>query len=151
VSFVLAASSDPFSAQHTRVILMKIWLWVNGTVDLRTFNHVHLLIRKSAHVTEYGILSALCFRAVRGRIHGVWHARWMLPAIIAPLLVAITDEVHQAFVPSRGSSGWDVMIDLGGACVAQLAIWAVLRRKTVSSFDPLASSHHEHSKLETRT
>ena len=129
VAVILSASTDPFSAQHTRVILMKIWLWVNGSVDLRTFNHVHLLIRKSAHVTEYGILSALCFRALRGRVHGVWHARWVLPALVVPLLVAITDEVHQAFVPSRGSSAWDVMIDLCGACVAQAMIWAVLRRK----------------------
>jgi len=107
---------------------MKIWMWVNGNVDVRIFNQVHFLIRKSAHVTEYGILSALCFRALRGRVRGMWQARWMLPAIIAPLLVAITDEWHQSFVPSRGSSGWDVLIDLGGACLAQVLIWLVLRK-----------------------
>ena len=134
MAFVLAASSDPFSAQHTRVILMKIWLWVNGSVNIRTYEHVHLVIRKCAHVTEYGILSALCFRALRGPFRGMWEARWMLAAIAVPLLVAIVDEVHQSFVPSRRSSAWDVMIDLGGACLAQAVIWSVVRRKEVSSF-----------------
>jgi VanZ family protein len=134
MALVLGASSDAFSAQHTGAILMKIWLWLAGSVDLRTFNRVHILIRKSAHVSEYAILSALCFRAVRGRLHGVWQARWVLPAIIAPLLVAIIDEWHQSLVPSRKSSARDVLLDLAGACVAQIVIWIVVRRRAVSSF-----------------
>jgi hypothetical protein len=64
----------------------------------------------------------------------------VLPAIIAPLLVAIIDEWHQSLVPSRKSSARDVLLDLAGACVAQIVIWIVVRRRAVSSFEFRVSS-----------
>ncbi|MBV9608626.1 MAG: VanZ family protein [Acidobacteria bacterium] len=131
---MLAASSDAFSARHTAVIFMRIWKWLVGSVDLRLFHRVHFLVRKSAHVTEYAIHSALCFRAVRGPVQGIWNARWMLLAIAAALAVALADEWHQAFVPSRTSSGWDVLLDLSAALLAQAVIWAALRKRAVSTF-----------------
>ena len=127
---VLSASSDAFSAEHTGSILLSLWTWLFHSVDVHLFLGVHLLIRKSAHIAEYAVLSALCFRALRGPARRTWHAPWMLAAIVLPLVVAIADEWHQSFVPSRTSSSRDVLIDLGGASLAQLLIWIVFRWRT---------------------
>jgi VanZ family protein len=43
-------------------------------------------------------------------------------AVLCTLLVAILDEYHQSFLPSRTSSPKDVCIDLCGAITAQLLL-----------------------------
>src|SRR5688500_19210947 len=59
-----------------------------------------LALRKLAHAAEYAVLGALLFRTL-GR---------ELQAIAIGIAYAVTDEVHQAFVPSRLVSPLDVLL-----------------------------------------
>ena len=129
VAVVLAASTDLFSARHTGAILAAVLTWMFGHMDARTFETVHFLVRKSAHFTEYAILSVLFFRAARGGLAGFWRMRWALLGLAISLSVAILDEWHQSFVPSRTSSARDVLLDLCGALFAQLLLWYTVRRE----------------------
>ena len=71
------------------------------------------LLKKTAHGLEYAILALLVRWGLRG--HGVAHAgRW---AWVWAVLYALTDEAHQALVPGRHPSGWDVGIDGLGAAL----------------------------------
>jgi VanZ family protein len=133
VGMVLLASTDPFSAKHTGPILRAVLTWIFGSVAPSTFSLVHLLVRKSGHLTEYGILSALWFRAVRVRLTSPWRMRWALTAVAISLSVAILDEWHQSFVPSRGSSVHDVLLDLTAAILAQFLIWYILRHRKLAA------------------
>jgi VanZ family protein len=63
-----------------------------------------LILRKVAHVVEFGVLGALLFRAL-GREPG---------AVALGAAYAATDEVHQAFVRGREGSPVDWLIDVGG-------------------------------------
>ena len=72
-----------------------------------------LLIRKLAHFTEYAILYVLVFRATKNKIWGVLFA----------FFYAITDEIHQLFVPGRNGSARDVLIDTAGAVFALTILW----------------------------
>ncbi len=126
---VLAASSDMFSAQHTGSILLWIIHRLYGNIELGTYLTLHFVIRKSAHFIEYGILSALWFRAWYGVRTGASRLQALLPALAVTLLVAIGDEWHQAFVPSRTSSPRDVALDFCGALFAQLVIWMIWRSR----------------------
>lgn len=73
---------------------------------------------KSLHLIEYGILGVLCYRAFRYAA-GPWGEQYALAfAILAASLYGVTDEIHQAFVPSRESSGWDLLADTVGATLA---------------------------------
>jgi VanZ family protein len=54
-----------------------------------------------------------------------------LIGLIISLSVAIIDEIHQSFVPSRTSSARDVLLDFCGALFAQILIWYAVRRKTM--------------------
>ena len=78
-----------------------------------TIAHVHLFLRKAAHVTEYAILTSLLFRASRGLIDNFW--RRAAVAFLPAMIFAAADEFHQTFVPSRTGSAYDVLVDYGGA------------------------------------
>ncbi len=135
MGMVLLASSDPFSAKHTGEVLLAVLTWVFGHVDTHTYALVHFLIRKSAHFIEYAILSALWFRALRVGLPSLQQIRWALVGLVISLLVAILDELHQSFVPSRGSSARDVLLDFCGALFAQLLIWYALRRRQLAAVE----------------
>jgi VanZ family protein len=74
------------------------------------------VLRKCAHVTEYAVLAALLYRALERE----------LPAFLATVAYAATDEFHQHFVRGRHASAVDVAIDAVGAMIGLLA-WERLR------------------------
>jgi VanZ family protein len=83
-----------------------------------------LVLRKLAHAGEYAVLGALLVRALRRP----------LPAFAVAVLYAISDEVHQTFVPGREGTVLDVVVDATGAAVGVLAWKAlVLDRHKVGS------------------
>ena len=135
MGMVLLASTDTFSAAHTGEILRAMLAWTIGQIDAATFGLLHFLIRKSAHFTEYAILSALWFRALRVRVSSPWQMRWALLGVVISVSVAVLDEWHQSFVPSRTSSADDVLLDFCGAFFAQLVIWYALRRRQLAPLE----------------
>jgi VanZ family protein len=77
---------------------------------------------KLLHVVEYGVLAVLCYRAFR---HAWYRANALTAlslAIVAATVYGVSDEVHQAFVPSRTSDLWDIAADLAGACLGS-SLW----------------------------
>ena len=71
-----------------------------------------LVLRKLAHACEYALLGALLLRALRSEF----------AAVAAGVAYAITDEIHQIFVPGRVGSPIDVAIDAVGVTVGVL-LW----------------------------
>jgi VanZ family protein len=71
-----------------------------------------LLLRKLAHAAEYAVLGALLQRAL---------SRPGL-AFALGLAYAISDELHQSFVPGRAGSPLDVALDATGVAVG-VALW----------------------------
>ncbi len=65
------------------------------------------VLRKAGHMAEFAILGALLFRAL-GR---------ELPALVAGVAYAVTDEIHQHFVEGRHASALDVALDAVGVAV----------------------------------
>lgn len=123
-TLIFVFSSDAFSAPHTGSILQAIAKAILGhpLSDL-TYEMTQFVIRKLTHLTAYGILALLWFRAVRGEGRG-WVMRWSVIAVLIAIAVAATDEYHQSFVPSRTGTPFDVVIDACGAILMQIAIRA---------------------------
>ena len=72
------------------------------------------VLRKLAHIVEYGLLWFLWWRALG---YGS-----PVPAIAIALGYAATDELHQSFVPDRAGSPVDWAIDAAGVGLAGLAV-----------------------------
>lgn len=74
------------------------------------------------HFLGYGLLGVLLYRALNnGFTH--WSIAAARNAFIIGLFYAISDEVHQLFVPGREASIFDVLIDTTGIVVAQVVIY----------------------------
>jgi VanZ family protein len=125
---VLAAfSTDTFSAEHTGGILLKVLHALFGPISPHQFLQIHFFIRKCAHFCSYGLLGALAFFSWRATLPSLqpWTLRWSLLAVLLAAAAGAMDEFHQSFVPSRGSSIHDVLLDSIGAVFFQvvIAIW----------------------------
>lgn len=97
---------------------------------------VEVIVRKGAHMTEYGILVALLVLAVKkagGNISAGWIYVW---SVVITFAYACSDEIHQLFVADRAGRGTDVLIDMCGATVALLIIHAMknVRGRIVTGF-----------------
>lgn len=75
-----------------------------------------VVVKKAGHAALYGVLAWLYMGALRG--DGPPSDRARLLAFGLAALYAVTDEVHQSFVPGRTPSPWDVLIDGAGAALA---------------------------------
>lgn len=71
-----------------------------------------VIVRKGAHFTEYAVLGALLCNALRSYALSA-KLRWLLPVAIGALY-AVTDEIHQYFVPERACRLLDMGIDTAG-------------------------------------
>jgi VanZ family protein len=72
-----------------------------------------LLLKKSAHLAEYAVLAVLLHHAL-GPLSRGQRARLALAWALA-VLYAVSDEVHQSFVPGRTATPVDVVVDGVGA------------------------------------
>jgi VanZ family protein len=75
-----------------------------------------LALRKIAHVSIYAVLGALLVRAIR---HDLF-------AVLAAVAYAVSDEVHQHFIPGRSGAILDVFFDAIGV-LAGIVIFRRLR------------------------
>ena len=73
-----------------------------------------LVLRKLAHMTEFGLLWFLWWRAFEYRAPA--------GAAFIALAYAASDEFHQSLVQDRTGSPWDVAIDAAGIGVAAAAV-----------------------------
>lgn len=105
--------SDNLSGGVTKVVTKVVEkVAPHKATNFGKMNHI---IRKNAHFIAYFILGILSIYALRGR--GVSHWKGAMGAFLICVLYAISDEIHQAFVPGRGPGVKDVLIDSAGAMV----------------------------------
>jgi VanZ family protein len=103
--------SEGYSSAFAKVINQGLnWLGIN----LQMANLIYL-IRKSAHIFEYFILSTLfTLIYLESQMSDKYK---ILYSFTSALLIAITDEVIQSFVPGRYGSLIDVLIDSIGIVI----------------------------------
>lgn len=123
-------STQRWGGDHTQSILETLLSFgfpaLLESLKPEQLGQLNFLIRKGAHLTEYAVLTCLSFGVGTLGLQRSWKS--VLPfALAGSAVFAITDEVHQRFVPNRGASPMDVLIDITGALLAVgiITVWHV--------------------------
>ena len=104
------------------ILLMAVIFALSAQPDLNSGLGVwDLILRKCAHMTEFGLLWFLWWRALG-------YGNRAVPAAIA-IAYAITDEIHQSYVDGRHAAIHDVLIDSAGVLIAIAVAHAVFKRR----------------------
>jgi VanZ family protein len=115
--------------------IVGIFLWADSPVveELSSFNPYSLL-----HIPLYGILTILLIFSEfpfnlfnpRNPINSRNPINYIIPGLIA-FIVAVADEIHQAYVPGRNASVIDVLLDLAGIVLVLIVAHHIGRKKVI--------------------
>jgi VanZ family protein len=118
--FVFSAQSKPAPPAGAGRV------YFSGVMPIFTEYGWEALVKKGAHVAGYGLLAALIMRGLLAQGQAPREAATF--AILLTASYALTDELHQAFVPGRHASVLDIGFDyVGAASVCLLARHLVTR------------------------
>jgi VanZ family protein len=139
IGLILFLGSGSGSSAQTSRIIGPLIEFFFPNAEPGFVQSVHGFIRKSAHVTEYGILAALTARAALSFSSGWIRRYWPIPALLLVAAIATLDEFNQSFNVARTSSPWDVLLDISGGTLAIVVIWILRRRRASGSPDELTA------------
>jgi VanZ family protein len=77
------------------------------------------VLRKIAHITEYTVLFILYIRAFKDTTK-LADTKVYLLSIVFSIIYAITDEIHQSFVPGRSCNFFDLLFYTTGVVLGSV-------------------------------
>jgi len=108
------------------VILWMAAIFILSAIpNLKTELEQDFLLRKIAHMVEFGILTFLFFRAISAQ--GGSPHKAIIFSFIFSLFYALTDEYHQTFIEGRQGALRDVGIDSIGILIASLICYIKIK------------------------
>jgi len=114
--------STPSFGPHWSGRLLALGLrLVHLRLSPQAFELLNVMLRKLAHVTEYGIFALLLYTRAGSDEQRLWRPRHAALCIAAAFAYSLSDELHQRFAPGRHASIFDCGIDSLGASIAMLA------------------------------
>lgn len=124
--FTLSQMAGEESSEQSRFI---VWLFSVIGLDLNGwFGEMSMwIVRKAAHTFEYFMLCIFAHNVLHIYIRSKWRFSY---ALIASVLYACTDELHQLFISGRAGCIEDVLIDTFGAILGLISIllWYYIKK-----------------------
>jgi VanZ family protein len=127
IGVIAVESTAYFGADRTSGPLRWVFEHLFGAMSDERWGHLHHIIRKTGHFVGYGLVALTWLRAWWMTLPNSGFFKDALLALLGTALVAASDEFHQAFLPNRTSSPWDVLLDCCGAIAMQLLVFLFLR------------------------
>ncbi|MBQ8606491.1 MAG: VanZ family protein [Clostridia bacterium] len=120
--FIFCMSAEPASeSDKTSGFFVRLFASLLGVEQTGIFI---TLVRKLAHITEYAFLGACaCLFAFHFKANTVLR---LCLSFMFSSLYALTDELHQYFVPGRACRFTDICIDSFGAILGIMLIFAII-------------------------
>lgn len=119
-SVIFLFSTDRFSHERTTGFFLPLLGWLFPGARPADLRAIHAVLRKLAHFSEYLVLGVLLYRALPVGRGGALGRAGLALALAAAY--AVTDELHQGFVPGRTPSATDFLIDVSGAAAGQVLV-----------------------------
>ena len=132
MAFIFLQSALPadLSKEESNLIVQALIEFLHVDAKILSF-----AVRKCAHFTEYLLLGLSLFATVReyDPVRLERNEQWQRTALLSwgiGALYALTDELHQAFVPGRSCEFRDMLIDSCGVAAGVLIMAALRSRRT---------------------
>lgn len=118
IIFIFSSQTGDASDKNSKFV-MYVFNLVG--LDLNSFfgDLANFVVRKGAHFTEYFILYMFLYNAVKDNFS---FKKALIFSIMGVFLYASSDEFHQSFVPERGPSFRDVLVDTSGGILGLAVI-----------------------------
>lgn len=114
------------SAEQSTVMSDKVVDMVSsdnsGSTEL-----IAVIVRKAAHFMEYALLGGLLFMGNYLTGDKKRTSAYIISAAVISAFYAVTDEIHQYFVPGRACMTADVILDSCGALAGAAAIMLIIK------------------------
>jgi VanZ family protein len=127
VGVIALESTALFGAEHTSGPLRMIYQALFGSVSDLEWAQIHFYIRKTGHFLGYGLLALTWLRAWWFTLPKSEFLTDAFLALLGTAMTACADELHQAFLPGRTGTPWDVLIDCSGAITLQILVYTCMR------------------------
>lgn len=127
IIFMFSSQSGNISSNNNRFVI-DLLKHMGINLDTILGNNSNFIVRKLAHFTEYFIFYYLLYKALEDNRRSNWTT--LMSALIITFLYASSDEFHQSFIPGRGPSFRDVLIDTSGGVFSMIIRIFLLRRHT---------------------
>ena len=129
--FVMSGASADASNEQSDVVVELVKIVFNiSSEQPELLENMTTIVRKCAHAFEYFVLGILLLNVIRQfwptMREKKWARYWYL-AVVGASIYAVTDEVHQVFVPGRSCELRDIIIDTVAASVG-VGMVMLLRR-----------------------
>lgn len=111
--FIMSSFNSAESSNQSNFIVNII----ANIFNINNISILSLIVRKLAHFTEYFILGLLVYNLIYSNQKKAYFA------IIICVLYAISDEIHQLFVPGRSCQVLDVIIDSSGSLLGIILLY----------------------------
>lgn len=130
ISFILYMSSKPAveSAAASSQIVDLILKWFN--ISSEYGENISFIVRKTAHFTEYFILSGLLTATHGAFTNKKYNYSFIL---LMGVMTALSDEFLQGFIQGRSSEVRDVLIDFSGVATFLLVFKVFVYNKVTPS------------------
>ena len=116
--FIMSSFNSTESSNQSNFIVNII----ANIFNINNISILSLIIRKLAHFTEYFILGLLVYNLIHG------NKKKAYIAVIICVLYAISDEIHQLFVPGRSCQVLDIIIDSSGSLLGIILFYIYKHR-----------------------
>lgn len=129
---IIAASTEWGSAGHSFHILRSLLRWFEPGIPDPEIYRINIIFRKAMHVIEFAVLAIMVWKVYRPLRHFPQAGDLRLAGLAMGVALAFgvgSEMVQSLFPHDRGASVWDVILDLGGALLGLLVVWAFRSRR----------------------
>ncbi len=116
--------SGVFTQIAVRILYPGYRGW-NQARQLAVLSAADKVVRKSAHFTEYFILCIFYYKTLSISVR-----KALAASAVLAVLYAVSDELHQYFVPGRAAMAADVLIDSAGVLLAVLVLLIIREHRS---------------------
>jgi VanZ family protein len=127
IGVIFIESTEAFGSDRTSGPLRRIFEALFGAVSAANWELIHHYMRKCGHFLGYGFIGLAWLRAWWFTLTRSRFVQDAFLALLGTAMVASCDEWHQAYLPNRFGSPWDVLLDCTGAITLQLIVYIFMR------------------------